>query len=87
MQNVLRCQPLHQPVSDQFVVFRSAQVSGRFLESREETSQVLVVVELLHFGERGPVPPMTLTKFEQCGRLDRSLKMQMELGLGECEDE
>src|ERR1035437_3595678 len=82
MKDVLRLQPLHQPVSDQLVVFRGAQVAGNILESHEEAREVLKVVELLDFGERGPFHPVTLAQFEQRGRLDRAFEMQMELGLG-----
>src|ERR1019366_1958051 len=87
MQNVLRFQALHQPVSNQLVVFRSAQVSCYILECREETREVLVVVELLHYGERGPIHPVSLAQFQQRGRLDRAFEMQMELGLRQREDE
>src|SRR6202162_715536 len=87
MQNVLRFQPLHQPVSNQLVVFRCAQVSGHILESCQETRKVFVVVELLHFGERRTIHRVTLPQFEQRGGFDRALEMQMELGLGERADE
>src|SRR5580704_16493698 len=50
MKHVLCFQPLHQPVSDQLVIFRRAQVSGHILESREEAGEVFVVVELLNVG-------------------------------------
>ena len=82
MKHVLRFQPLHQPVSNQLVVFRSAQVSRHILESREEAGKVFVVVELLDFGERGAFHPVPLPQFQQRGRLDRALEMQMQFGLG-----
>src|SRR6266404_788099 len=50
MQNVLRFQPLHQPVRNEFVVFSGAQVPRHILESRQEAREVFVVVEPLHFG-------------------------------------
>src|ERR1700674_697388 len=87
MQNVLRFQPLHQPVGDQLVVFRRAQMSRHVFESRQETREVCVVVKLLPFGERRTLHRMTLPQFEQRGRLDGALEMQMELGLWECADE
>ncbi len=62
-------------------------MSRNILEGREKAREVLVVVELLDFGERGPLHPMTLPQFEQRGRLDRAFEMQMELGLREREDE
>ena len=40
-------QLLHQPVSDKFVVFRSAQPLGNGLEGRHKAHEVLVGVELL----------------------------------------
>src|SRR5229473_8053368 len=52
MQNVLRFQPLHQPVRNQFVVVRGAKMSRHIFKGREEAGEVFVVVELLHFGER-----------------------------------
>src|SRR5260370_11517045 len=87
MQNALRFQPLHQPVGDQLVVFRRAQMSRHVFESRQETREVFVVVKLLPFGERRTIHRVTLPQFEQRGRLDRALEMQMELGLWECADE
>src|SRR5712664_2426440 len=62
-------------------------MSRHILESRQEAGEVFVVVELLHFGERRTIHPVTLTQFQQRGRLDRAFEMQMELGLGERADE
>ncbi len=70
MQNVLRFQPFHQPVRNEFVVVWRAEMSRHILESREETREVFVVVELLHFGERGACHPVTLPQLEQRGRFD-----------------
>src|ERR1700732_4441870 len=83
MQNVLRFQPLHQPVSNQFVVFRGAQVSRHIFKSRQESREVFAVVELIDFGERGSVHAVTLPQFEQRGGFDRAFEMQMEFGLRE----
>src|SRR5208282_836751 len=55
--------------------------------SREKALEIRVVVELLHLGKRSPIHPMPLPQFEQCERLDRSLKMQMEFSLRQREDE
>jgi hypothetical protein len=62
-------------------------VSRHILESREETREVFVGVELLHFGKRSPIHPMTLTQFQQRSWFDRSFKMQMEFGLRKREKE
>src|SRR5580698_4414214 len=87
MQNVLRFQPLHQPVSDQLIVFRSAQMSRHIFECREESREILIVIKLLDFGEGRSIHPMTLPKLEQSRRLDGSFKMQMKLGLRQRKDE
>src|ERR1035441_2669566 len=81
MKNVMRLQPLHQPVSNQLVVFRSAQVSCHILKRSEEAFEVRVVVELFDFGQRSPIHPVTLAKFQQRSRLDRPFKMQMQFSL------
>src|SRR5436309_9789237 len=47
MKDVLALQLLHQPVSDKFVVFRSAQPLGNGLEGHHETHEILIGVELL----------------------------------------
>ena len=57
------------------------------LECREETREVLVVVKLLHFGQRGPFHPMTMTQFQQRRRFDRPFEMQMQFSLRQREDE
>ena len=62
-------------------------MSRHIFESLEETGEVRVVVELLDFGERGASHPVTLTQFEQRGRLNRAFEMQMELGFRERENE
>ena len=87
MKNILRFQPLHQPVSNQLVVFRSAQVPSHILERREETRRSPVVVKLLDFGERSAVHAMPLTQFEQSRGLDRAFEMQMEFGLRQRKNE
>src|SRR5258708_39629845 len=87
MQNVLRFQPLHQPVSNQLVVVRRAQAASHIFKSCQEPREGFVVIELLHFGERRTIHPVTLPQLEQCGRFDRAFEMQMELGLRERADE
>src|SRR6202521_2087287 len=64
MQNVLRFQPLHQPVRNQLVVVRRAEMSRHILKGRQETREVFVVVELLHFDERRAFHPVTLPQFQ-----------------------
>src|SRR6266446_1141315 len=54
-------------------------MGGDILESHQEPGEVRVVVKLLDLRQRRAFRPMSLTKFDQSGRLDRALKMQMEL--------
>ena len=83
MQDILRLQPLHHPVRDQFVVFRGAQVLGNILERAEKTCEVRVAVKPLDLGEGSAVLPMTLHQLDQGRRLDRTFQMEMEFGLGQ----
>src|SRR5713226_2742633 len=50
-------------------------------ESGKEASEVRVVVKLLDFGQRRALHSMSLPEFDERRRLDRALKMQMELSL------
>jgi hypothetical protein len=87
MEDVFRFETLHQTISDEFVVFRRAQVAGYVLERHEETGEVSVVVELLNFRERGAVHAVALAEFQQSSGFDRTFEVEMELGHGERTDE
>ena len=80
MQNVFFFETLHQAVGDQLVVFRRAQVLGDVLEGEQETLEVFVAVECIDFGLGGAFS-VTLAEFEQRGRFDCALKVQVQLGL------
>src|SRR5579862_1365085 len=82
MQNALFLQPLHQAVGDQFVIFRSTKVLGDVLEGEEKSGKVLVAVKRINL-RRSYGFATTPAQFEQCGRLNRALEMQVQLCLGQ----
>ena len=81
MQNVLRFKPLHQAVGDEFVVVGRLQVFGHSLESHQKTIEIPVTVKLFNVPQRAGLT-MPLAQFKQRRRIDRTLKMQMQLSLG-----
>ena len=86
MQHVLRLEPFHHAVGDEFVVVGSLQIFGDGLEGHQEAVEVLVAVELFDFGQRAALA-VTLPQFEQGRGIDRTFKMEMQLGLGQGDDE
>ena len=78
-------EPLHQAIGNQFVVFGGAQLRAHRLECHQETLEVAVVVERLNLG-KSRVVAVQLTEFQERGRLDRALKVQMQLRLRQLTD-
>src|SRR5882724_4684322 len=56
------------------------------LESDQKTVKVGVSIKRLHFRDSSPFA-VPLAQFEQGGRLNRALQMQMQLRLGQLTDE
>src|SRR5208283_1554605 len=80
MQNVFFFEPLHQPVRDEFVIVRRAQVFGNVLESQQKAGKIRVAIELIDLSlvDTLAAPP---AEFEQRSRLDCTLKMQVQFRL------
>ena len=78
-------QPLHQAIGNQFVVFGAAQMRADRLEGHQKTLEIGVVVERLNFG-KSRVLAVQLAEFEQRSRLDRALKVQVQLRLRQLTD-
>ena len=81
MQNVFFLEPLHQAMRNKLVIIRRAQVGAHFLEGHQEAGKIGVPVERFCFGERRGVA-VALPEFEQGGRLNCALQMQVQLRLG-----
>src|SRR6185312_5831437 len=86
MEHVLRFQRFHEPVSDQLVVVGGLQIFGNGFEGHEKSDEILVLVELADFGERGGAS-VALAEFEQSFRLDGTFEVQVQLSLGQGRDE
>src|SRR5271156_1780027 len=81
VQNVFFFQALHQAVGNQFVIFRRAQVLRNVFEGEQKAGKIGVGIESLYFSLCDPFAA-TGAEFEQRGRLDCALEVEMELGLG-----
>ncbi len=86
MKHVLRAEPFHQPVSDEFVIVGGLKVLGDRLECHQETVEVLITVKLLNL-RQGAGFAVALPQFEQSRGIDGSFKMKMQLRLGQGHNE
>ena len=86
MKHMLRLEPFHHAVGDEFVIVGGLQIFGYRLERHQEAVEILVAVELLDFGQAAALA-MTLAQFEQSSGIDRTFKMEMQLGFGQGNDE
>jgi hypothetical protein len=100
---VLRGQLLHQPVSNQFVVFGRAQALRHRLEGQQKAGEVPVIVDRarLFNGElaaavldipvaiigRGQRGVVTPAEFGKRLGIDRTLEMKMQFGFGKGKNE
>ena len=81
MKNVLRFQPLHQPVCNQLVVVGRAQVAGDIFKGDEESGKVPEVVKPFDLGKRGVLFAVAVAEFEQRSRLDGAFEVEVKFGL------
>src|SRR5882724_3368656 len=87
MQYIFRLQALHQPIGDELIIVRGTQMPRDVSEGHEEALEVGIVVEPFHFRQGRARHPVPLAEFQQRSRFDRSLEMQVQLGLRKQEDE
>src|SRR5580698_8082527 len=78
MQNIFGFELLHQTVGDEFIVRGGLQVFGDRLERHQEPGKVFVLVKLFNLSERTLLASL-LSQLKQSRRIDRALKMQMQL--------
>jgi hypothetical protein len=86
VQNILRLKLLHQLVGDEFVVIWSSEEFTDSLKGEEKAIEVVVLIELLDFGESGVLKSSPPLEFQQGGRLNRAFQMQVQFGLGKACD-
>ena len=85
MKHVLRFQPFHHPVGDEFVVIGSLQIFGHSLEGHQEAVEILVAVELFDLTQSAGFSVAPSQFDQRCG-IDRTFQMQMQLGLGKSDE-
>src|SRR5271165_1361433 len=102
VQNILRMQLLHHAIGDEFVVLGGTQPLGDRLKCPQKPGEMLVAIEFarLFFSEDAPAvldvavtvvggrqrPKMSPAQLSQRLGIDRALKMQVQLGLGQSEN-
>ena len=86
MKHILRLEPFHHAVGDEFVIVGGLQIFGDRLEGHQEAVEILVAVELLDF-RTGAALAVTLAQFKQRGGIDRTFKMEMQFSFGQGHDE
>ena len=86
MQHVLRFEPFHQAVRDEFVVVGGLEIFRHGLESHQKAVEVLVAVELFDV-RQGAGLAVPLPEFKQSTGINRAFEMKMQLSLGQGDNE
>ena len=102
MKDILTLQLLHQPVSDQLVIFGSAQPFSYGLKGHHEAHEILIGIELLDVFFTQQIAAavdvvaiivgwqrsvVTAAQFGQSKRVHAAFQVQMQLCLGKARDE
>ena len=82
MEHIFCFELFHQTVGDKFVILCTLKVFGNCLEGDQETIEIVVAIQLFDLRQRTWFA-VALPEFEQGCGIDRTLKMKVQLGLGQ----